>query len=98
MSIHRRAAKRDANEAEIIKALRRVGAQVVQLSGKGVPDLLVGFRGELFLLEVKMPKTGKLTDDQKEFHAAWAEVVHVVYTPEDALWVIGAVEKENNNG
>ena len=51
----RRAAKIDANQTEIVKALRQVGASVQSLAstGKGCPDLLVGFRGVNWLLEVK---------------------------------------------
>lgn len=70
MSLNRRAARRDANEAEIIRALRAVGASVHQLSGAGVPDLLVGYRGRTLLLEVKTA-TGKATEAQEEKRAAW---------------------------
>lgn len=42
MSIHRKDAKRDANERQIIEALKAAGCSVQQLSGKGLPDLLVG--------------------------------------------------------
>ena len=52
-----RARKRDGNEKNIIAALRARGASVQQLDGAGVPDLLVGFRGRLLLLEVKDPST-----------------------------------------
>lgn len=56
MSHARRAARRDANEDEIVKALRAVGASVTMLSGvDGIPDLLVGHQGRTFLLEVKLP-------------------------------------------
>lgn len=50
---------RDTNERPIIEALRAAGATVTQLDGKGVPDLLVGFRGQTFLLEVKLPLGAK---------------------------------------
>lgn len=55
MSLHRRAARRDENEREIIDALERCGAQVKQLSGEGVPDLLVAYRHRTYLLGVKAP-------------------------------------------
>lgn len=45
--------RRDRNEPEVIAALLAVGAAVQQLDGDGIPDLLVGFRGRLTLLEVK---------------------------------------------
>lgn len=51
----RRAARRDGNEPEIVAALRAAGASVSALNGDGIPDLLVGYRGETFLLEVKLP-------------------------------------------
>ncbi len=90
MSIHRRAAKRDANEAEIKDALKAVGASVVTISAKGVPDLLVGYRGVNYLLETK-GKRGKLTPDQVQFFEDWCGEASVVRTVEDALKVIGAV-------
>lgn len=47
------ARQRDANEPAIVRALQAVGASVSKQNEKGAPDLLVGFRGETFLLEVK---------------------------------------------
>lgn len=73
----RRAAKIDRNQPEIVTALRRIGADVFSLAavGCGIPDLLVGFRGATFLLEIKdgskPPSARQLTDDQVEWHAAW---------------------------
>lgn len=55
MSLHRRAARRDDNEPAIIEALEAIGADVRQLSGARVPDLLVGYRGRSVLLGVKAP-------------------------------------------
>lgn len=54
----KRARRRDDNELEIVSALRSVGAGVQRLDGKGLPDLLVGFRGKLMLLEVKRVDAG----------------------------------------
>jgi hypothetical protein len=43
--------------------------------GKGVPDLLVGYQGQTFLLEVKdgqkPPSERRLTKDQLVWHGAW---------------------------
>ena len=87
----RRAAKRDANEREIIQALRAAGATVVALNGIGVPDLLVGYKGRNYLLEVKNPEThGKLTRRQQTLHDLWRGVFVVVETPREALEAIGA--------
>lgn len=86
----RRAAKIDDNQPEIVEALRKVGASVQSLAaaGKGVPDLLVSFRGVNYLLEVKMEK-GKLTDDQVKWHQMWQAPIYIVRSVEDALRAIG---------
>jgi hypothetical protein len=73
----RQAAKTDRNQTEIVDALRRMGATVQSLAavGKGTPDLLVGFEGETFLMEVKdgmkPPSARKLTPDQEVWHGNW---------------------------
>ena len=98
MSIFRRDAKRDANEEAIADALLAVGASVTRISAKGAPDLLVGFRGETTLMEVKRapgPKggtsRGKLTNDQIEWRGAWrGRPPVIVRTPAEALAAIGA--------
>jgi hypothetical protein len=90
MSIHRTKARRDSNESAIIEALRSVGASVQQLSAKGCPDLLVGFRGENYLLEVKTVK-GKLTEDEDLWFFDWHGQAQIVRTVEDALEAIGAI-------
>lgn len=93
----RRAAKIDANQPDVVAALRKAGAKVQSLAaiGAGVPDLLVSFRQELFLLEVKdgakAPSAQALTDDQVRWHTAWGAPVHVVNSPEAALRAIGAI-------
>jgi len=93
----RRAENRDTNEPEIIAALEAVHATVCRWDAV---DLIVGFRRENFLLEVKRPgmnqrKRGKrqqmTNDKQAEFRRTWAGQVEVVETPEDALEAIGAV-------
>lgn len=55
----RRAARRDENEPEIVQALEAVGATVERLTGDGLPDLLVGWRGQMWLLEVKLTLTAR---------------------------------------
>ena len=58
------ARKRDANEAEIVAALRACGARVDRISGPGLPDLLVGYKGFWVPLEIKSA-TGRLTKRQR---------------------------------
>ena len=90
----RRTHRADLNQHEIVVALRAVGATVVILSqvGKGVPDLLVGFRGCNFLLEVKEP-LGKLKPAQVDFLNTWEGQACTVRSVQDALETIGAWKK-----
>ena len=87
----RRAAKVDANQPEIVAALRKSGCSVEHLHsvGGGVPDLLVGVAGLNLLLEVKdgakPPSARKLTPDQVEWHGKWLGHKAVVSTVEEAL-------------
>lgn len=93
----RRAAKVDANHAEIVAALRGAGCSVVSLAsvGAGVPDLCVATpRGETWLMECKNPanktRTGKLNAEQKAFMAAWPGKLAVVESAEQALAIVEA--------
>ena len=81
----------DANHGAIAHALRQCGASVVDLRavGAGVPDLLVGYRGASWLLEVKTD-AGKLRESQDVFAATWrGGPVVVVRSPAEALVAIG---------
>jgi hypothetical protein len=98
----RRAANIDANQPEIVAALRKAGATVQPLHavGKGCPDLAVGYNGATFLLEVKNPSrvakrgTVRPTDNMHtEWHTAWRGHVETVWTPEEALQAIGVLRK-----
>lgn len=80
--------RRDANEAEIIAALRRAGISVQQLSMSGVPDLLAAHNNRTVLIEVKSAG-GRLTDAQRQFMLSWQGEAYVVFTPAEALAVFG---------
>lgn len=75
----------DKNHAEIRAALEREGATVVP---DGPVDLLVGFQGANYLLEVKTA-TGKPNAKQEGFMRRWKGQVHIVRTIAEALKVIG---------
>lgn len=66
--VTRRAARRDGNEREIIDALRAAGAQVEQLD---LIDLLVGYRGQTFLVEVKDPQYPKAHPKRRARQEEW---------------------------
>lgn len=86
----RRNARVDTNHKQIVSGLRDVGASVVSLAaiGRGVPDLLVGYRGVNYLLEVKTAK-GKLTTDQTQFAAMFNGRVSIVRDIGEAYVAIG---------
>ena len=81
---------RDANHKAIVAALTYHGAIVADMgnAGGGVPDLLCGFRGVLFLVEVKTA-TGALSAKQREFFDAWTEYPALVLrSPDDVFDVM----------
>lgn len=84
-----RANKRDGNEQEIVDALMDIKASVEYAYYKPY-DLIVGFRNNTYLLEVKMPK-GTLEDSQKKFQRQWRGHWAVVRNPDEALISIGAL-------
>jgi hypothetical protein len=100
------AKQRDSNEPAIVRALQEVGATVTRLGDAGVPDLLVGWRGRTFLIEVKLPLgarggmperrdheggRGDLTAAQVKWWDSWKGAPAVVVrSPFEALAAIGA--------
>jgi hypothetical protein len=94
----RRDGRVDANQSDIDRALRAVGASVQPLSsvGGGCPDRLVGFRGVNYLLEIKdgskPPSKRKLTPDQVVWHGTWQGQKAVVKSVDEALQAIGATK------
>lgn len=90
-----RNAKVDVNQSEIVSGLRAVGASVESLHrvGRGVPDLLVGFRKRTFLMEVKSGE-GTQTVPQQRFYAKWRGQKAVVRTLEEALDVLGVTVRD----
>ena len=94
----RRAARVDANHAEIVGALRSAGCWVLDLSavGQGCPDLLVHgptHPWDLVLIEIKdgakPPSERKLTPAQVKFHAGCNAPLRVVTSVDEALAAAG---------
>lgn len=105
----RRAARVDANHAEIRDGLRALGVDVEDMSGLGAgrPDLLTWKYGRLVWLECKVPKGGSLTPAQEKWHAsakAKGIPAFVVRSLDEALDVLGiqitraAGERQRSNG
>lgn len=84
----------DANQTEIVDALRRAGASVWITSalGHGFCDVVAGYRGKNFLLELKDGKKSasrtKLTPDEQRFVDSWRGTVHTVSSVDEALLVV----------
>lgn len=95
----RRAARRDANHADIARDLRRMlGARAVfdlAAVGDGMADIIVGDQGRNWLFEIKdgakAPSARKLTPDEAEFHGSWPGQVDVIETVDDALRIMGRI-------
>lgn len=92
----RRAPKLDRTQPEIVAALRSAGASVQSLAavGGGVPDLLVGWRGQTLLIECKdgsLPPSGRaLTPDQVAWHYRWrGRPVWIISSADEALAALG---------
>lgn len=87
----RRAARVDDNQAEVVKALRKIGAVVtpIHMVGKGVADLLVSFRQCWLVLEVKdgakPPSARELTPDEKRWIGEQKAPVFIVNSPVEAV-------------
>lgn len=86
----RYALRKDANQADVVEALRAIGASVKPLHQP--LDLLVGYRGKTYLIEVKRPdKKGwrsEKTKEQINFIATWRGQYAIVYTAAEAIEVV----------
>jgi hypothetical protein len=84
--------KIDANQPDIVRALKAVGASVYFIDRP--VDLLVGYKGHTYLIEVKNLATGYgrsgLNVNQKKWAGAWrGEEPVIVTTVQEALAAIG---------
>ncbi len=91
----RRAAKKDGNQAEVVAMFRAAGATVHVLNEAGAPDLLVGFRGQNLLVEVKdgkkPPSERRLTAAQVAWHRGWRGQVVVLERVEQVGTILSRV-------
>ena len=97
-------AKKDLNQPDIEAALGDVGAAVLSVHQvKEAFDMVVGFRGQLYLMEVKNPEyrpkrklaESMLTSGEAKCKATFEAVgcrYHIVFSADEALKVIGAIE------
>ncbi len=92
----------DNNHREIVDTFLQLGASVTSLAslGQGVPDLLVGVRGQTALVEVKNgakpPSKRRLTADQQDWHCTWRGApVQTVTSPDDAIALVRLLDGRN---
>lgn len=87
------AARTDANQQEIVDALRDAACDVFITSGvgRGFPDLVVGRAGYTYLIEAKTDD-GYLTEPQIKFHRNWRGHVAIARTIDEALRAVGLLE------
>lgn len=95
----RRAAKIDANQPSIVKALRKAGASVepLHMVGNGFPDVIIGIDGLNLLVEIKdgskAPSARKLTKDEEKWHAEWKGQVTVLESEEQAIEFVNRLRR-----
>jgi len=87
----RHAKKVDANQEQIVSALRAAGAYVWIIS---LPvDLLVGYKGHTFLVEIKSTVKSRFTPLQQDFFESWCGgTLARIDTPDAALRMIGVLK------
>jgi len=87
----RHAKRVDANQDQIVVALRAAGAYVWIIS---LPvDLLVGYKGHTFLVEIKTDAKQRLTALQQDFFKNWGgSTLARVDSPDAALRMIGVLK------
>lgn len=85
MSPWKRRARRDENEAALVKVIRQCGGQWLPLNVSDGPDGVIGIHGHTALAEIKTAK-GKLKDGQTDFHRDWrGGPIHVLRTVDDVM-------------
>ena len=93
----RKLARTDANQSDVVKDLRQIGATVQTLHnlGRGCPDLLIGFRGVNYLVELKdgdkFASQQQLTMDERLWHDQWRGQVAVCNSLDEILNLIDAL-------
>lgn len=90
----RTAARIDRNQPEIVKALRGIGCSVLITSQlKNCFDILVGYRGKTYLMEIKDPlqplSNRQLTEGEEKFKESWrGSPYYVVHEVDEAIRIV----------
>ena len=78
---HRRAARIDTNQPQIVKDLRKMGFS----AEPGHDDIIVGKRGLTLWVEIKNPDGGRLKSSQKKLLAEFKGAYLVAETTEEIV-------------
>lgn len=95
----RKKARVDANQKEIVQELRKREISVLHTHqlGKGAPDIIVGYMGRNYLIEIKdgskSKSQQKLTKDELEFASKWGGTYAVCNSLEQILRLIDYDQK-----
>ena len=94
----RRATRKDANHAEVIRAFERLGCSVIDVSGTPCGfDIVVGYAGQSRLVEIKdgtkPPSARKLTTNEAKIHGRWTGGMSIVTDLEDVMRVANTLRK-----
>jgi hypothetical protein len=91
----KRAHKIDGNQNRIVKELRDIpgiSVRITSMVGSGFADLVVGFRKQNYLFELKdsslPPSRRQLTEDEKKFRDTWHGHYSVCETLEEILQIL----------
>ncbi len=84
----------DSIQRQITKSLRKLGISVLVLSnvGHGCPDLLLGYAGHNYLVELKCGKN-ELTSFEKRFFDEWHGQVDIVHNLDEVLQLLGLIDR-----
>jgi len=96
MPFTRKRGRTDGNHTEVIEAMRNIGAVVYSVASiPNFTDTLVGYRGQLFIIEIKdgtlPPSKRKLTDGEIKCKTDFERVgvtYHVANSVAEALNII----------
>jgi hypothetical protein len=82
----------DANHKQMIDGLRKIpGISIfsTHMVGKGFPDIVIGYKGINYLVEIKdgakTKSRKKLTDDEIKFHGSWLGQIMIAENIDDVL-------------
>ena len=89
------AKRTDANHKDILKAARQIpGVSVFSTHevGKGFPDIVLGYKGINYLIEIKdglkPPSQRKLTDAEVIFHSNWMGQIATINNVDELLTLL----------